>query len=106
MISFQHICTWQLQWEGWPVQVLQRWTPIWPTVTALLACVTTCGREPEARFKMPWDRRKAHGITNRTVHVVDSLGGLPQASDSDNGSWSVSKDLERLSKEPLLGTGS
>ena len=46
---------------------------------------------------------KAHGITDRTVHLVDSFDGLPKAStDADNDSWSVSKFL-KISQETVEG---
>ena len=38
---------------------------------------------------------KAHGITERTLHLVDSFDGLPKAStDADDDSWSVSEVLK------------
>lgn len=38
---------------------------------------------------------KAHGITDRMVHLVDSFDGLPKAStDYDEDSWSSSKYLK------------
>lgn len=38
---------------------------------------------------------KAHGITNRTVHLVDSFDGLPKAStDYDEDTWRISKYLK------------
>ncbi len=38
---------------------------------------------------------KAHGITDRTVHLVDSFDGLPKAStDTDDNIWSTLKVLK------------
>ena len=38
---------------------------------------------------------KAHGITDRTMHLVDSFDGLPKAStNSDEDAWSASEYLK------------